>query len=90
MDLIFEQLCHEYIKHTFKDDQIEEIGRYWDDQKNEIDLIAQTESGKIIIGSCRYTNSKMKKSEINRLKEICQKLEIVPDFITLFSKKRLY
>ncbi len=29
----------------------------------------------------------MKKSEINRLKEICQKLEIVPDFITLFSKK---
>ena len=75
------------IKELFKDDEIEEIGRYWDEEKYELDLIAQSSSGKIIIGSCKYTNNKVKKSEINRLKDICQKLEIVPDYVILFSKK---
>jgi AAA+ ATPase superfamily predicted ATPase len=87
MGLVFEQLCHEYVKKVFNEDSIEEIGRYWDEDKNELDLIAQTESGKVIVGSCKYTNNKVKKSEINRLKEICEKLEIVPDFVILFSKK---
>jgi len=91
MALIFEQLSHEFIKISFKDDEIEEIGRYWDDNKeenrNEIEILAQTVSGKIIIGSCKYTNSKMKKNELSRLKELCDKLEIVPDYVTLFSKK---
>lgn len=87
MDLVFEQLSHEYVKVMFKDDEIEEIGRYWDEDRNELDLIAQTESGKVIIGSTRYTNSKMKKTEINKLREVCEKLEIVPDFVMLFSKK---
>ncbi|XPV69223.1 MAG: DUF234 domain-containing protein [Halarcobacter sp.] len=85
MDLIFEQLCHEYVKATFVEDEIEEIGRYWD-EKLDINLLAQTVSGKVIIGSCKYTNSKVKKSEINRLKDICEKLEITPDFVMLFSK----
>lgn len=86
MHLIFEQLSHEYVKAVFKEDNIEEIGRYWDANNNEINLLAQTDSGKIIVGSCRYTNSKMKKSEINRLKELCEKLDLVPDFVMLFSK----
>lgn len=86
MQLIFEQLCHEFIKISFSNDAIEEIGRYWDEQKNEINLLAQTESGKIIIGSCKYTNSKMKKTELNILKEYCEELEITPDFVVLFSK----
>jgi len=85
MDLIFEQLCHEYVKITFKEDEIEEIGRYWD-ENFDINLLAQTSSGKVIIGSCKYTNNKVKKSEVNRLKEICQALEITPDFVMLFSK----
>ena len=86
MDLIFEQLSHEFIKQTFKDDEIEEIGRFWD-EKNELDIFAQTESGRIIVGTSKYTNSKMKKTEVTKLKEICERLEIVPDFVILFSKK---
>lgn len=86
MDFIFEQLCHEYIKIQFAQDEIEEIGRYWDND-NEVELLAQTKSGRIIIGSCKYTNNKIKKSELNRLKELCNKLDIVPDFVVLFSKK---
>ncbi len=46
MDLIFEQLCHEYVKIVFKDDEIEEIGRYWDEDKNEINLLAQAKTEK--------------------------------------------
>lgn len=86
MDLVFEQLCHEYVKTVFSDEGIEDIGRYWDEEGNEINLLAQTESGKIIIGSCKYTNSKMKKTELTRLKELCESLEIVPDEVFLFSK----
>ncbi len=87
MKFVFEQLCHEYVKVLFKEDEIEEIGRYWDEKKNEIDLLAQTQSGRIVIGSCRYTNSMMKTNELNRLKDLCQKLEIVPDYVILFSKR---
>lgn len=86
MQLVFEQLAHEYVKLNFKNDPIEEIGRYWDD-KDEINLVAQTESGEIIIGSCKYTNNKMKKTELTRLKELCEELEIIPDHVYLFSKK---
>ncbi|AXH11445.1 DUF234 domain-containing protein [Halarcobacter bivalviorum] len=86
MDLVFEQLCHEYIKVIFEDDEIEEIGRYWDDEKREINILAQTRSGKVIVGSSKYSNSKMKNSEIGKLKELCEKLEIVPDYVVLFSK----
>jgi len=86
MALIFEQLSHEYVKILFKDDEIEEIGRFWDKDKNEIDLLAQSKSGKIVVGSCKYTNSKMKKTQIHKLQELCTKLEIVPDEVILFSK----
>ncbi len=86
MGLVFEQLCHEYVKTTFKDDEIDEIGRYWDDN-NKLDLVAQTKSGKVIVGSCKYSNSKVKKSELNKLKDICKNLKIVSDYVVLFSKK---
>lgn len=88
MDFIFEQLCHEYIKEIFanNNDEIEEIGRYWDDEKREINLLAQTSNGKVIVGLCKYTNSKMKSNEINKLKELCLELELIPDYVVLFSK----
>ena len=85
MDLIFESLCHEYIQQTFKEDSIEEMGRYWD-KKSEINLLAQTESGKVIVGACKYTNSKLKSATLNELKSQCEKLEIVPDYVVIFSK----
>ena len=86
MDLIFEQLSHEYVKEIFADDEIEEIGRYWDDEQNEINLLAETKSGKVIVGSCKYSNSKVKNTEVTKLKEVCEKLEVVPDYVILFSK----
>ncbi len=84
--LMFEQLCFEFVKLYFKDEKIYNTGRYWDD-KTEISLLAKTKESKIIAGSCRYINSKIKKSELNRLKESCNTVGIKPDIYLLFSKK---
>ena len=85
-DLVFEQLAHEYMKFNLEADQIKNIGRYWDDDL-DIDLLVKTKSGKVIAGSCKYTNSKIKKTELTRLKEKCEAAKIDVDLFVLFSKK---
>ena len=85
-NLIFEQLSHEYMKIVLEEEGIQQIGRYWDD-KIDIDLLVKTKTGKIIVGSCKYTNSKIKKTELTNLKKNCKKLEIDVDIFVLFSKK---
>jgi hypothetical protein len=85
-DLIFEQLSHELLKLSIKDETIVKLGRYWDDDI-DIDLLAQTKSGRIIAGVCKYTNSKVKKSELTKLKEKCKAVKIDVDMFVLFSKK---
>jgi len=56
------------LKESFKEDKIIEMGSYWD--KNiKLDIYAKTASGKTVAGNCKYTNSKIKKNELNRLKE---------------------
>jgi hypothetical protein len=82
---IFEQLSHELVKFTLDDDSIYSIGRYWDDDI-DIDLLVTTKSGKTIAGSCKYTNSKVKKSELNNLKKKCKDAKIDIDTFMLFSK----
>jgi hypothetical protein len=85
-DLVFNQLSHEFVKIFFKEDKIYNIGRYWDDER-EIDLVAKTKSGKVLVGACKYTEKKLKKSELTKLKENCEKAEIVADTYLMFSKK---
>jgi len=85
-DIIFEQLSHEYLRLTTKEDFIFTLGRYWDDDTS-LELLGKTKSGKIIVGSCKYTNNKIKKTELTNLKEKCKKLEIAVDTFVLFSKK---
>ncbi len=86
VNLIFEQLSLELLKLEFKDDPIVDAGSYWD-KDVEIDIYAKTVSGKIIVGSCRYSNSKVKKSELSKLQEKCQSAKIEPDFYMIASKK---
>jgi len=85
-DFVFEQLCHEFLLKTFEEDKIDQIGRYWDDEL-EIDLVAKTHKGKIVVATCKYSNAKMKKSELTQLKEACERLNIPVDTFVLFSKK---
>lgn len=86
-DIIFEQLAHEYIREIYNsDDCLFSLGRYWDDDF-DINLLGQTKSKKIIAGSCKYTNSKIKKTELTSLKQICKDVKIDVDSYILFSKK---
>jgi len=84
--MIFEQLSHEFLKKAFAEDTINQLGRYWDDE-NEVNLLGKTHQGKIVVGSCKYSNSKVKKSELTALKQKCEELEIPADIFVLFSKK---
>ena len=85
-DIIFEQLSHEYLKVISKNDFMFTLGRYWDDDIS-LDLLGKTKSGKVIAGSCKYTNTKIKKTELTQLKEKCKQVKIDVDTFVLFSKK---
>ena len=84
--LTFIQLSHELLKLQMKDDKIVEIGTYWD-REVELDIYAKTQSGKTIVGSCKYTNNKVKKSELTRLQATCATAKIEADLFVLISKK---
>jgi len=87
VDLIFTQLSHALIKKSFaKEDPIQEISSYWD-KKVSFDIFATTKSGKKIVGTCKYTNSKVKKSELRKLQELCSEANIDADVFVIVAKK---
>lgn len=85
IQLPFVQLSQELLKLEYANDPIVECDSYWDDEL-EIDIYAKTASGKIIAGACKYTNAKVKKSELIKLQEKCAKASIAADIFVLFSK----
>lgn len=82
---IFEQLSVELLKLSFDDERIVESGSYWD-KDAQIDIYAKTASQKVIVGSCRYTSSKVKKSELTKLEEKAQIAGIDADIFVIFAK----
>lgn len=84
--LIFEQLSIELLKKECENDPIVEVGSYWD-RLVEIDILAKTASGKVIVGECKYTNTKVNKSELSKLQEKCALAGFEPDAFVLFSKR---
>lgn len=86
VQLPFVELSHEFLKLSAIDDPIVEIGTYWDN-KIELDILAKTKSGKIIAGVCKYTNAKVKKSELTKLQESCETSKIKVDTFVIFSKR---
>ncbi|MFA7083831.1 MAG: DUF234 domain-containing protein [Arcobacteraceae bacterium] len=85
-DFVFEELALEFLIDFYKEDALKQMGKYWDD-KIQLDLIAKTTSGKIIVGSCKYNDTKVKKSELTKLKEDSLSLNITPDLFIIFAKK---
>jgi len=86
VNLTFAQLTQEFLKLSLKDEGLLECGSYWDD-RDELDIYAKTKSKKIIVGSSKYTNSKIKKNELSKLQEISKRLDIEADVFVIFSKK---
>lgn len=79
------QLSYELLKIEFKEDKIVEIGSFWD-RENELDIYAKTQSGKTIVGNCKYAKAKMKKNELSRLQESALNANIKADIFVLISK----
>lgn len=84
-ELIFKKLSFELLRKLMIEDPIVEVGSYWD-KNAEIDILAKTQSGKLIAGSTKYKNTKVKKTELTKLKEQCAKAEFEPDLFVIFSK----
>jgi AAA+ ATPase superfamily predicted ATPase len=82
----YEQLCHYLLHVNFKDDPIIEAKSYWD-RNVEIDILAQTTHGKIIMAECKWTNHKMNKKELSKLREKFKLINLEPNIIALFSKR---
>jgi len=83
--LTFVELSYELLKLNFVDDKIKDIGSYWDNDI-DLDIFATTVSGKVVVGVCKYTNAKIKKSELTRLQELCTKSNIKADIFVIVSK----
>lgn len=84
-DFVFEKLSHELLKKSFQDDPIVEVGSYWD-KHVQIDVLAKTKSGKRIAGVCKYSDAKVKKSELGKLKEKCEMAKLESDIYVIFAK----
>ncbi len=84
-EFIFEELCLEFLDEIYKEDKLKNIGKYWDENIN-INLVAKTVSNKIIAANCKYTNSKLKKKDLNKLVEDCKDIRLNTDIFILFSK----
>ena len=52
----------------------------------ELDIYAKTSEKKIIAGVCRYSNAKIKKSELTKLQETCKDAGIEADILVIVAK----
>ena len=84
-EAVFKELSYALISKNFEDDKIVEIAEYWD-RDSQIDIYAKTASGKNIIGTCKYSNAKVKKSEIVKLQELSERTKIKADIFILVAK----
>ena len=84
--LVFEELSEILLNYHIRDAQILSSGSYWD-AKIEIDILTVTDDEKIYVAECKWTNHKVNKKEWHKLLDKCEKLDIEPDQIALFSKR---
>lgn len=84
-DFIFEELCLSFLKNSFLEDPIKQHGQYWD-EKIQIPIVAKTNSGKIVAGFCKFSDNKIKKSELNKFLDDLKSENIAADIIVIFAK----
>ncbi len=84
--LVYEELSELLLNYNLRDAHIISSGSYWD-ANVEIDILTVTENQKIYVGECKWTNHKVNKKELHKINDKCQRLNIVPTQIALFSKR---
>jgi len=84
--LVYEELSEILLNYHLRDENILSSGSYWD-ANLEIDILTVTKQGRIYVGECKWTNHKINKKELHKIREKCQKLGIEADQIIFFSKR---
>jgi hypothetical protein len=84
--LIFEELSEVLLNYHIRDSQIISSGSYWD-ANIEIDILTITDNENIFVAECKWTNHQVNKNQWHKLLEKCEKLNIKPTQIVLFSKR---
>lgn len=84
--LVYEELSEVLLNYNLRDAHILSSGSYWD-ANLEIDILTLTKNGRIYVGECKWTNHKVNKKELHKIKDKCQKLGIEPTQILFFSKR---
>ena len=84
--LIYEQLCDDLLVKYFKErSPLLSSGSYWD-QHSEFDILAISNTKKLILGECKYKERKICKNELNKLKDKALQSGMQVDIYALFSK----
>ena len=84
--LVYEELSELLLNYHLRDTNIISSGSYWD-AKVEIDILTVTQNGCLYVGECKWTNHKMNKKELHKLRDKCEKLHLDPTQMVLFSKR---
>ena len=84
--LVFEELSEILLNYNLRDSQILSSGSYWD-ANIEIDILTITEDESAYVAECKWTNHQVNKSELHKVHDKCEKLNIEPTQIALFSKR---
>ena len=84
--LIFEELSEVLLNYNLRDAQILSSGSYWD-ANIEIDILTVTSDERVYVGECKWTNHQVNMSELHKLHEKCEKLDVNPYQVILFSKR---
>ena len=85
VSLTFEELSNELIKESIFELDIIQSGGYWD-INTEYDLLAKKQNGSYILGECKWTNQKICKNELTKLKNKAKNLNFKIVQYALFSK----
>ena len=86
VSLIFEQLSNDLLEKYFQSaDPLLSKGSFWD-RHSEFDILSVTQSGKMVLGECKFKGRKVCKNELNKLKEKAVNSGISADIYALFSK----
>jgi len=84
--LVYEQLCDALLVQYYTDKSpIVSSGSYWNIH-SEFDILAVTQSKKVILGECKYKDRKVCKNELTKLKAKALESGLKVDVYALFSK----
>ena len=85
VSLTFEELSNELLKQKRYKLNIIESGGYWD-KRNEFDILAKDINGDFIVGECKWTNQKICRNLLTKLKNKAKYLNFPITKFALFSK----